>query len=135
MLYCEMAEQAVFFAKRLEGDVWRDWLADAIFYNRVERAPYWYTLSSVITVIEVGYVLQTGFQMDDISPENQLPQTCNRMKATQQKAKRVSILDHDDDDIMEEAEKHNWLEYDNNNKEESNEDKLKSKVNRDSDEE
>jgi hypothetical protein len=135
VLCCEMAEQAVFFAKRLEGDVWRDWLADAIFYNRVERAPYWYTLSSVITVIEVGYVLQTGFQMDDISPENQLPQTCNRMKATQQKAKRVSILDHDDDDIMEEAEKHNWLEYDNNNKEESNEDKLKSKVNRDSDEE
>ena len=110
MLYCEMAEQAVFFAKRLGGDVWRDWLADAIFYNKVERAPYWYTLSSVITVIEVGYVLQTGFQMDDISPENQLPRTCNRMKATRQKAKRVSILDHDDDDIMEEAEKHNWLE-------------------------
>ena len=45
-------------------------VADAIFYNRVEHAPYWYTLSSVTTVVEVRYVLQTGFQMDDISPEN-----------------------------------------------------------------
>ena len=53
--------------------------------------------------------------------------------ATRQKAKRVSILDHED--IMEEAEKPNWLEYDKDNKEKSNEDESESEVESDSDEE
>ncbi len=38
----------------------------------------------------------------------------------QQKATRVSLLDHEA--IMEEAERCNQLEYDNNDKEESNKD-------------
>jgi hypothetical protein len=42
------------------------------------------------------------------------------VEAKRQKAIRVSLLDHKA--IMEEAERHDWLEYDNNDKEESNED-------------
>jgi hypothetical protein len=45
-------------------------------------------------VIEVRYVLQTGFEMDGISQENPLPKTCSRKEAMRQDAKKVSILDH-----------------------------------------
>ena len=101
-------------------------VADAIFFDRVEHAPYWYMLSRMTMVVEVKYVLQPGFKMNDISPENQLPWTCSRMETTRQKAKRVSILDHKE--IMEKAEKRGWLVYDNDNAEESNEDKSESEV-------
>jgi hypothetical protein len=68
-------------------------VADAIFYNRVGGAPYWYTQSRMKTVIEVRYVLQTGFEMDEISPKNPLPNTCSRKEAMQQKAKKyVSLI-------------------------------------------
>jgi hypothetical protein len=76
-------------------------VAHAIYYNRVERAPYWYTQSGETTVIEVRYVLLTGLKMEDISNTNPLPQACNRLEATRQKAQRVSLLDHEK--IMEEA--------------------------------
>ncbi len=94
-------------------------VAHGIYYNRVERAPYWYTLSGEATLIKVRYVLLIGLKMEDISKTNPLPQACNhRLEATRQKAKRVSLLDHEK--IMEEAGRCNWLEYDNK---ESNKDK------------
>ena len=74
-------------------------VADAFFYNRVGGAPYWYTRSRMKAVIEVRYVLQTGFEMDGISQENPLPKTCSRKEAMRQDAKKVSILDHEE--IME----------------------------------
>ena len=106
-------------------------VADALFYNRVERAPYWYTRSRMTTVIEVRYVLKTGFEMDEISPANPLPCSCSRAEATLQKAKRVSILDHEA--IMEEAERRDWLEYDDDDDEESDDNKSEHKVESDSD--
>ncbi len=42
------------------------------------------------------------------------------MEAKRQKATRVSLLDHEA--IMEEAERRNWLEYDDDEEEESNKD-------------
>jgi hypothetical protein len=48
--------------------------------------------------------------MEDISKMNLLPHACNRLEATRQKMQRVSLLDHEK--IMEEAGRHNWLEYD-----------------------
>ncbi len=83
------------------------------------------------TVIEVRYVLKTGFEMDEISPANPLPRSCSRAEATLQKAKRVSILDHEA--IMEEAERRDWLEYDDDDDEESDDNKSEHKVERDSD--
>jgi hypothetical protein len=86
-------------------------VAHAIYYNRVERAPYWYTLSGETTLIEVRYVLLTGLKMEDISNTNPLPQACNRLDTTWQKAQRVSLLEHEK--IMEEAGRRDRLEYDN----------------------
>jgi hypothetical protein len=48
------------------------------------------------------------------------------VEASQQKAKRVNILDHEA--IMEEAERRNWLDYDNGDEKESCEEESESKV-------
>jgi hypothetical protein len=45
------------------------------------------------------------------SATSKMPQTCNRMEATWQKAVWVSLLDHEA--IMEKAERRDWLKYDN----------------------
>jgi hypothetical protein len=87
---------------------------DALFCNRVTCTPFWYTKSGERTVVKVRYVLLTG----EVSATNTLPQACNRVEAKRQKATRVSLLDHKA--IMKEAERNNWLEYDKDDKEESN---------------
>jgi hypothetical protein len=38
-----------------------------VYYNRVEGAPYWYTLSGVRTVFDIRHVLWTGLQLLEIS--------------------------------------------------------------------
>jgi hypothetical protein len=86
---------------------------------RVQRAPYWYTLSVEKTIVEVRYVLQTGVQMQEISGVNKLPRACNRMEATRQRALKVRSLDHDT--IMEEASRRDQLEYDDDEDDEDNE--------------
>ena len=48
-------------------------VADALYFNRVQRAPYWYMLSGENTIVEVRYVVQTGVQMQEISGVNKLP--------------------------------------------------------------
>jgi len=35
-------------------------VVDALYFNRVERAPFWYTQSGVTTIAEVVHVLRTG---------------------------------------------------------------------------
>ncbi len=77
----------------------------------------------ITTVVKVRYVLQTGVQLQEISNESILPQTCNRMEATWQKAVRVSLLDHEA--IMEEAERHDQQKYGNQGEKD---DELKSKL-------
>ena len=73
-------------------------------------------------MVEVRYTLQMGLEMQIITSENKLPKTCNRMEATRQKAVRVSLHDHEN--IMEEAGRCDWLEYDD--KEESEDDESES---------
>ena len=49
-------------------------MANALYFNRVQRAPYWCTLSGENAIVEVRYVLQTGVQMQEISRvNNKLP--------------------------------------------------------------
>ena len=38
-------------------------VADVLYFNGVERATHWYTQSNMTTVVEVRYVLLTGFQL------------------------------------------------------------------------
>ena len=68
-------------------------------------------------------MLQMGLEMQIITSENKLPKTCKRMEATRQKAVRVSLHDHEN--ILEEAGRHDQLEYDD--KEESEDDESESK--------
>ncbi len=84
-------------------------VVDRLYFNRVQHAPHWYTPSGDTTVVEVKYVLQTGLQLQPISTPNALPNVCARVKATRKKAIKVSTLDHEG--IMEEATKHDRLEY------------------------
>ncbi len=93
---------------------------DGLYFNRVQRALYWYTPSETTTVVQVRHVLQTDLELQAISRTNKLSQTCNTAVATRQKAVMVTCLDHDR--IMEEAMRCNVLEYD------GNEDKLGSEV-------
>ncbi len=76
-------------------------VADVIYFNWVERAKHWYTQSNMTTVVEVRYVLLTGFQLQPISKTNKLPTACNRREAAQKKAVKVTLLDREV--IMEEA--------------------------------
>jgi hypothetical protein len=64
-------------------------------------------------------------QLQPISMSNALPNTCTRVKATQKKAIKVSALDHET--IMEEATKHDRLEYKEEEEDKSNEDSEESK--------
>ncbi len=64
-------------------------------------------------MVEVRYVLLTGFQLQPISKTNKLPTTCNRREAAQKKAVKVTLLDHEV--IMEEAGKRDQLDYDVDN--------------------
>jgi hypothetical protein len=56
-------------------------VADMLYFNQVERATHWYTQSNMTTVVEVRYVLLTGFQLQPISETNKLPTACNRREA------------------------------------------------------
>ena len=38
-------------------------VADLLYFNQVERARHWYIQSNMTTVVEVRYVLLTGFQL------------------------------------------------------------------------
>jgi hypothetical protein len=100
-------------------------VVDGLYFNRVQRAPLWYTPSGNTTVVEVKYVLRTGLQLQPISTTNALPNACARVKAMRKKAIKVSTLDHKA--IMEEATKHDRLEYEEDNVHKSDEDSKESK--------
>ena len=65
------------------------------------------------------HVLWTGLQLFDISSENELPNGCNRREATRQKAVKLAAYEHNQ--IMEEAERRDRLEYDPDDEEEVDE--------------
>ena len=50
---------------------------DGLYFNRVLQAPYWYTLSEEMSIIEVRHVLQSGLQLEEICATNKLPRACN----------------------------------------------------------
>ncbi len=99
-------------------------VAEALYFNRVECAPYWYMQSGETTVVKVRHVLQTGLEMEKISTRNKLPQACNRLDATQKKVCKIASQDHGA--IMEEAGKHDRLKF--NNSKDSNNKEDESKV-------
>jgi hypothetical protein len=85
-------------------------VVNALYFNRVERTPHWYTQSKETMVAEVRYVLLTGLHLLPISKTNKLLTVCNRREAVQKKVEKVTLLDREV--IMEEARKWDQLEYD-----------------------
>ncbi len=100
-------------------------VVDGLYFNRVQQAPLWYTPSGDTTVVEVKYVLRTGLQLQPISRTYALPNACARVKAMRKKAFKVSTLDHTA--IMEEATRHDRLEYEEDDVHENDEDSEESK--------
>jgi hypothetical protein len=100
-------------------------VVDKLYFNRVQRMPHWYTPSGDTTVVEVKYALQTGLQLQPISTSNALPNACARVEATWKKAIKVSTLDCKA--IMEEATKHERLEYKEEVEDKRDEDSEESK--------
>jgi hypothetical protein len=100
-------------------------VADVLYFNQVERARHWYTQSNMTTVVEVRYVLLTGFQLQPLSEANKLPTACNWKEAAQKKAVKVTLLDHEV--IMEEAGKQDKLEYNDDDDDNSDESEEESK--------
>jgi hypothetical protein len=58
-------------------------------------------------------VLQSGLQLEKISATNKLPWSSNQLEAKQKKAGKIATQEHEM--IMEEAERHNRLEYNDDN--------------------
>ena len=84
-------------------------VVDAVYFNMVGRAPYWYTQSELTVVIEVRHVLRSGLQLEEISPTNKLPLACNRLDATRKRAVKITTQEHES--IMEEAVRRDRLEF------------------------
>ena len=80
-------------------------VVDAVYFNMVGSAPYWYTQSELTTVVEVRHVLRSGLQMEEISAANKLPLACNRLEATLKRAGKIATQEHEE--IMEEAGRRN----------------------------
>ena len=91
-------------------------VVDAMYFNRVQRAPFWYTKSEEATVVEARFVLKSGLDLEEVCAMNPLPRGCNKVEAMRLKAVKVNILDHED--IMEEAARRDRLEYDDSDEEE-----------------
>ena len=83
-------------------------VVDAVYFNMVGRAPYWYTQSELTTVVEVRHVLRSGLQLEEISVTNKLPLACNRLDATRKRAVKIATQEHEA--IMEEAGRRDRLE-------------------------
>jgi hypothetical protein len=64
-------------------------------------------------------VLQSGLQLKKICATNKLPRSCNQLEATRKKAGKISMQEHET--IMEEAERHDRLEYNGDNGSEEDE--------------
>ncbi len=84
-------------------------VVDAVYFNMVGRALYWYTQLELMMVIEVRHVLRSGLQMEEISATNKLPLACNRLDATRKRA--VKITTHEHEAIMEEAGRQDRLDF------------------------
>ena len=68
--------------------------------------------------------MRTGLQLQPISTTNALPNACARVEAMRKKAIKVSTLDHEA--IMEEATKHDRLEYKEEDEDERDKDSEES---------
>ena len=95
-------------------------VVDGLYFNRVQRAPYWYTQLEKMSIIEVRHVLQSGLQLEEIIEMNKLPRACNRLEATRKNAGEISMQEHET--IMEEAVRRDRLENNEDNGSEEDED-------------
>ena len=63
-----------------------------------------------MVVLEIKYALWTGMQLQPSIKTNALPNACARVETTQKKAVKVLPLEYEA--VMEEASKHDRMDYD-----------------------
>jgi hypothetical protein len=105
-------------------------VVDAVYFNMIECAPYWYTQSELTAVVEVRHVLWSRLRLEEISATNKLPLTCNRLEATWKRAGKIATQEHEV--IMEEAGRRDMLDF-NEDKVSDDIEESGSDVERDSD--
>jgi hypothetical protein len=82
-----------------------------LYFNRIQRAPYWYTQLEEMSIIEVRHVLRSGLQLEEICATNKLPRPCNQLEVTRKNAGKISMQEHENETVMEESERRDRLEY------------------------
>jgi hypothetical protein len=92
-------------------------VVDGLYFNKVQRAPYWYTQSEELSIIEVRHVLRSGLQLEEISETNKLP------------SGKISMQEHET--IMKEAARHDRLEYNDDDGSEEDKDEDEDSENED----
>ena len=86
-------------------------VCDAIYHNKVENTKYWYTLSTLKTIVRLTHVLMTEITMLAISDDNTLPRNMGKRKkdkCTRKNAKKLS--NNDVDFITDEVYRRNQIE-------------------------
>ncbi len=84
-------------------------MVDGVYFNMVGHAPYWYTQSELMRVVEVRHVLRSGLQLEKISETNKLPLACNRLDATRKRA--VKIMTQELEGFLEVSGRHNNIRH------------------------
>ena len=88
-------------------------VADAVYFNPVNGAPFWYTPSAgETTPVEIAHVLRTGLTLLPLNGANQLPKSLAKAAKTEAASKKAAKVDADDHEaIMEDAARRDRLEY------------------------
>lgn len=74
-------------------------VCDAIYHNKVEKI-YWYTLSTLKTIVRLTHFLMTGIIMLVISDENTLPRSTGKRTKDEYKHTNAKNLSNNDVDFI-----------------------------------
>jgi hypothetical protein len=69
-------------------------VADAAYFEKVPRAPRWYTPVAMSTTVRLQQVILADLILHEESEGSRLPNTCNKTEARSEGAQKVSEQDH-----------------------------------------
>jgi hypothetical protein len=69
-------------------------VADAVYFNQVQRVPRWYTPAEILTTVCLQQVILADLLLCNESEGSWLPNTCNKIEARCKGARKVSEYDH-----------------------------------------
>ena len=86
-------------------------VCDAVYHNKVPNAKYWYTPSTIKTIVRLGQVIMNDITVLPISDDNKLPRRMAKQIKQDCKRKNAKRLSNDDVDfINDEVYRRNQIE-------------------------